>query len=594
MKKTIITLLAILVILIAAAGIIIPTLTVYRYYFVPNDKVVPAFEEGELSLVIEGDHVIFDSAPKIIDNEILLPMKIIKEYFDPYIWWDKELQKVTITTKDHVIRMKTENLDAFVNNEPIKLKIPAFVENDVRYIPIDFLSDYYNIEITLLEENNVVIIDYKNSIRQMAETVVSNAVIRKGRSIRYPVLKKINPENPEDNTLRVFEEYDRWYKVRASDGTIGFIEKKHVVIKRVMLKKWPERKREDTKWKPENGKLNLVWEMVYGNKRPEIPEIEGLDILSPTFFDVINENGDLISRCDKVYIDRAHKLGYQVWALLQNDFRNPDQTEKLLTNTDARENLIKQILAYTALYELDGINIDFENVYLRNKDALTQFVREITPFLKEQGLVVSVDVGVPDGSENYSLCYDRAAYAEVVDYVMVMTYDQHWATSPKAGSVAQLEWVEKHIKKMLELVPREKLVMGLPFYVRLWKENEADNGKTEVTSPKVLTMSSARQMIRENDASVRWDKESGQFYAWFKNEEEVYKIWLEDHNSINLKSALVQKYKLAGAACWSRTFGTDKVWNVLNQNLKIFDNYHEWTTANENLQFDFDETEGGL
>ncbi len=577
-------LLVIVVITVSIAGIIIPSITIYRYYFVPNNSIIPAFVEGELNLVIEGEHVTSEPSAQIIDEEILLPLEVIRQYFDPYIWWDEELEVVTITTDNRVIRMRTGNLDAFVNNEPIKLNIPAYKENNTVYIPIDFLSEYYDIEINYKRGSNVIIIDYNNSIREIAEPIDLEACVRKGMSIRYPVLKKFDfgTANEEENLLRVFETYDNWYKVRTSEGIIGFIEKKHVVVRKIMVKHKPIKEFDGPVWTPETGKLNLVWQMTYGN-RPEITKIDGLDVLSPTFFEVINENGDILNRCDKIYIDRAHELGYQVWALLQNEFRNPDNTEKLLSNTQARENLIKQILAYCALYELDGVNIDFENVYYRNKDALTQFVREITPLLKEQGLIVSIDVGVPDGSENYSLCYDREAYAQVVDYIMVMTYDQHWASSPVAGSVAELGWVEKNVQKMLELVPREKLLLGLPFYVRVWKEEKNENGKVVVTSPGAVTMERAEELVKENDASVRWDSKSSQYYAWYKKDDAVYKIWLEDFNSINLKSALVHKYKLAGTASWSKTFETEEVWSVLNQNLKQYDNYQEWAVANESF-----------
>lgn len=585
MRSFLITLFAIILILAAIAGMAIPTAALYRYYFVPNSSVVPAFAEGTLNLVVEGEHVTMASPPKIIDEEILLPIETVRKYFDPYIWWDEELKVVTITTGNRVIRMRTDNLDALVNNEPIKLNIPAQIDNGVVYIPIDFLSEYYNIEINRVKSNNVIIIDYRNSIREIAEPISSEACVRKGKSIRYPVLKKfnLNTEKQEDNLLRVFETYDGWYKVRTSDGIIGYIESKHVVIKKLLVNELPVRKSYEPEWKPEKGKLNLVWEMTYG-KRPEVTKIEGLDVLSPTFFEVINENGDVLNRCDKVYIDRAHALGYQVWALLQNEFKNPDNTEKLLNSTEARDNLIKQLLAYAALYELDGINIDFENVYMRNKDALTQFVREATPLFKEQGLVVSIDVGVPDGSENYSLCYDREAFAEVVDYIMVMTYDQHWATSPVAGSVAQLTWVEKNIKRMLDLVPREKLLLGLPFYVRVWKEGIDENGIFRVTSPGVVTMQRAYELIQENDAQIEWDSVSGQYYAQYKKDEAVYKIWLEDETSINLKSSLVHKYKLAGTASWSKTFETAEVWNVLYRNLKLHENYQEWVVANSDTQ----------
>jgi len=557
----------------------------YYFFFKPNNTVVPAFNEGSINLIIEGEQVNAGDEPRIVDEEIMLPVNIIKKYFDPYIYWDAKSKKVTVTTKDRVIRMKTGSLDALVNNKPMTLNIPASEENGTVYIPIEFLSDFYNIEIQYLKESSVIIIDFKNSIRQLAEPVNPNAVVRKGRSIRYPIIRKFDLEdsNSQDNIMRIFEEYDKWYKVRTADGAIGYIEKRYVVVRRMMVKKLPEPDEKSAAWRPEKGKINLVWDMIY-TQVPDLSKagkIEGLDVVSPTWFQLANENGKLINRSSPRYVDWAHKNGYKVWALFSNDFGDIKMTEKFLNNTDARENAIREILTYAALYKLDGINLDFENMYKKDKNAFTQFVREISPLLREQGLVVSVDVSVPDGSETWSLCYDRKALGEAVDYVMLMTYDQHWQTSPKAGSVAQVTWVERNINKLLEMVPREKLLLGLPFYTRLWKEEVAEDGQVKVSNPKVLSMDAAKKMISENKASVKWDEESGQYYAEFNQDNATYKIWLEDENSINLKSALVHKYRLAGTAAWRKTDETQAVWSVLNENLKGMDSYQEWKNKNK-------------
>ena len=254
----------------------------------------------------------------------------------------------------------------------------------------------------------------------------------------------------------------------------------------------------------------------------------------------------------------AHSEGYKVWALLSNDFTDLEMTSKLLNNTDARDNLIRNVLAYVALYKLDGINIDFENLYEKDKDAFTQFVREIAPFLREQGLVVSVDV-------NDIRCYDKKALSEAVDYIMYMSYDQHWSTSPVAGSVAQVTWVERILKRVLEneKVPREKLLLGLPFYTRVWKLETDANNKSKLTS-QALSMEAARKTIIENNAVTKWDEESGQFYAEYKKDNALYRLWLEDANSINLKSVLAHKYKLAGTCVWARNFASSDIWDVLN------------------------------
>jgi len=570
---------AFMVFLIIAGFIGAAGYSVYYFFFMENQEVIPAFSEQKINLIIEGDIINEKDDPRIVDEEILVPFDTIKKYIDPYIYWDENAKKVTVTTKDRVIRMKTDNLTAMVNNEPMELSIPVIEDGGVIYIPIEFLSDFYNIEISYLQENNVIIIDFKNSIVQQASPIDEKAVIRSGRSRRHPIVKKLDTGDGSDNTLRVFEEYDKWYKVRASDGTIGYIEKRFVVIKRVFVKKLPDMETGNDAWKPEDGKINLVWEQVYGKRIDvsTISKMEGLDIVSPTWFQVENEHGKLINRADAKYVEWAHNNGYKVWALLANNFSDSAMTKKLLNSTDARENLIRELLAYAALYKLDGINIDFENVDREDKDALTQFVREVSPLLREQGLVVSIDI-------NLHPCYDREALAEAVDYVMIMAYDQHWKGGGKAGSVAQLAWVENIIKEFLKTIPRDKFILGIPLYTRLWIEEANEDGGISLTS-KALSMEEARKVVEENKAEVLWDEESGQFYAEFKDGNLTYKIWIEDLISLNLKSSLVHKYRLAGAASWSRNFAIPQVWEVFNRNLKLTMDYYAWKQQNSNISY---------
>lgn len=585
-KRVLIIIISAAVLLVAAAGVVF-------YFSLPNDRVVAAFDETNLTLIVESEYI-KDAGyqPKMVDDEILLPIEAVKKFFDKNIYWDEALKKVTVTTKDKVIRMKTGSLEAMINNKPVELKIPATVQNEVVYMPIEFLSDFYGIEINHVKEKKVVMIDYSNKIKRIGEPETAEAVIRSGRTVHSPILRKFAaPDSKNDyNRLRIYDEYENWYRVRTADGIIGYMEKKHVVIKDMMVKKMPVEEATAVAWKPETGKINLVWEMMY-SKRPDIGKaerIDGLDVISPTWFQVANENGTLINRADAKYVEWAHNNGYKVWALFANDFGNPAMTKKLLRNTDARDNIIRQLLSYASLYKLDGINIDFENINKEDKDVLTQFVREITPFLKEQGLVVTMDVSIPDGSDNWSLCYDRKALGGIVDYLMLMTYDQYWASSPDAGSVAQVAWVEKNLKKTLELVPREKLLLGLPFYTRLWETKPDKDGKAKLTLPaKSLTMAAAKKLIKDNNAQTKWDETSGQFYAEYKKDGASYKIWLEDENSINLKSALVQKYRLAGACSWSKTFEVPEVWSVLNKNLKIHQDYRDWLVENDQRKYVF-------
>lgn len=577
MRKVLLLLLLLIIVVAILGGI---AYGVYSAFFMPNNTVVPAFAEGRLNIVVEDNMIDDMGEPCIVDDRILLPLQLVKEHIDPNISWDAALHKLTVTTKDKVIRMKTGSLEAFVNNKPVTLNIPATEEKGDVFVPIEFLSEFYGIDIEYDKVSNVIIIDFKNRVRQTAELVKPGAVVRTGCSTSDPIVKKMDGTEGKDAELRVFEEYEKWYKVRAVDGTIGFIEKKFVAV-RITLAAEPSQGNAAAMWKPEDGKINMAWDYAYNVKinLENKARIEGLDVISPTWFQVVGEDGEIENRADGKYVEWAHDNGYKVWALFSNSFGDTVKSGSFLNNTDARDNAIRQLLAFAALYKLDGINIDFENLRDNDKGALTQFVRELAPLLREQELVVSIDV-------NTLPCYDRKALGEAVDYVALMAYDQHWKGGGVAGSVSQVSWADRIVGTFLKDVPAEKLILGVPFYTRLWKETPKD-GKIELTS-QALSMESMEEFLKENKAQKSWDSESGQFYSEFVKDGATYKVWLEDEKSMNLRTSLVHKYELAGAAAWRLDFEAPGIWSVINRNLKVFGSYGEWKLQNQNGQYAYE------
>ncbi len=622
-KKLGILIISSIILIIMAAGV-----SVYLTRFMPITSQTDFFDTSVTSLVIDGEIINIAPGVRMAGDEVLMPIEIVKAYFDPYIWWDAAQKKVTVTTADRVVRMQTDSLNALVNDKPVELNMPVTIDKDTVYIPVDFLKDLYGIDITYIKSTNCVIVDYRDSIVRIAEPLIDVLPIRSGRTVRATVVKMVGKTastgatgsgasgmaansmpgaqatwaagatagttagstaasgagtgGGAETVIRIYEEYEKWYKVRASDGTLGYVEKKDVVVKLMRVGVKPGYKPKGAAWKPEAGMINLVWDV--GDKADLYKtdtKIKGLDIISPLWFDFETSSLTLKNQANSRSLDWARKNGYQVWPVLKNDNLKPSASSAFLNSTALREKLIRELLVYCALYKFDGINVDLENINLPDRNALTQFIRELSPLLREQGLAVSMCVGVPDGSDNFSKCYDTKALGEAVDYIMAMTYDQHWNTSPVAGSVAQLTWVEMNIKKLLQLVPRDKLLLGLPLYNRLWKEDTAADGTVKVTNAAVLRMVTAKQYIRDNNATVEWDSVSGQFYAEYIKGGALYKIWLEDENSINLKSSLALKYRLAGAASWRINMETALIWEILNTNLKVYDTFDDWQLVNQ-------------
>ncbi|QSQ09420.1 Putative sporulation-specific glycosylase YdhD [Koleobacter methoxysyntrophicus] len=549
MKKILITSLIIYLLIIAGIIFLRANMTFFPY--------------SQKTLVIE-DSVFQEMDPFITEmGEVLVRFDIIKKEIDPYIFWDEKVQKVTITTRDKTIRLKTDSLRAMVNTKPVWIKIPVKIHREKPYIPIEFLAEFFGIRVTKFPDRNTVVIDFLEKERQVAE------ISKKQPLKAYPSPLSFNYKVLETGEkVCVYGNKGEWYLVRTDEGILGYIKKPRN-IKTVVYGKPDFDNSIPAPWKPARGKINMVWDYI-GGKTPDMSgiSIKGLDVISPTWFSLVDEEGNIDNKGDINYVRWAHNNGYKVWALIDNSF-NPDITSTVLNNTELREKVINQILVYAGLYNLDGINIDFENVYLEDRDALTQFVRELAPILREQGLVISIDVTVKSLSENWSLCYDRKNLGQAVDYMILMAYDEHWAGSPVSGSVASIGWVERGIRSLLEEVPAHKVILGLPFYTREWQERLLEGGKLEVKS-KALSMASAQQHIRENKADVVWKEEYGQHFATYTKGEYTFKVWLEDERSIDLKSSLIKKYNLAGAASWRRGFEEPEIWEVLYNNLEKF------------------------
>lgn len=311
--------------------------------------------------------------------------------------------------------------------------------------------------------------------------------------------------------------------------------------------------------------FSLAWDHVGSeNKDPSAEEaIPSLHVISPTWFALTDEAGASSNRGSAAYVEAAHASGYHVWGLVSNGF-NKGRTKKFLASRQAQDLFIARLLAYAGIYGFDGINIDFENVDNGDAARLTAFVKRLSTAAKSMGLTMSIDIMIPT---KWSTCYQRGALSKAVDYVAVMTYDEHWRTSPKSGSTASLPWVRAGLQKTLAEVPANKLLLGIPFYTREWEETKKSDGKVSVKS-RALGMASVDLRQQENSAAKMWQDNTGQHYFEYAKDGKRYRIWVEDEKSIQLRMAFVKKHKLAGAAFWRKGFEKPEIWTHVQNALE--------------------------
>lgn len=543
---------------------------IYWFFMVrPSTEHVQPYNGEKQMIVYEGSPA--DEPYLLESGELLLPFEFLKEKIDPAIFWDEPTRSVIVTTQDKVLRMESGQVVAYLNKQPVHLQVPVKEVDSIRYVPLEPLKKLYPYVFRRQEQTGVLLVEKEGYAVQQAKVVSDDEaqMVRTGASNRTPIVAELSAGEVVD----ILGETEEWYRVLTANGISGFLPRDTVTLTQVRMVSLdrPVQAQQPVAWKPLGQKINMVWEHVV-SRNPNISDIgalPGVNVVAPTWFEMKDAEGTLLNKADPSYVKWAHQRGYQVWGLVTNGF-NPDWTQAVLGSFEKRDKLIAQIIHYAHMYDLDGINIDFENVYLDDKERLVQFMRELTPYLHEQGLTVSIDVTVKSTAENWSLFYDRAALAQVVDYVAVMTYDEHWASSPKAGSVASLPWTEKGLQGVLEEVPHQKLLLGVPFYTRLWSETKQADGRVKVSS-KALSMTQAQKWVEERKLTPKLDEASGQLYVQYQDPKDgiVYKMWLEDATSMQKRIALVWKYNLAGVAAWRRGFEVPPIWQTIEEGLRM-------------------------
>ncbi|MGN7455535.1 glycosyl hydrolase family 18 protein [Paenibacillus pasadenensis] len=505
----------------------------------------------------------------IEQGQTLLPLEAIRSVLgsDLPVWYEEKTQSIILTSDTKVLFMKKDELQAKLGDKPFQLAVAPVERNGRVYMPLSPLKTLYGIQAEISSASGVMTLERAGDRLRMAVSAKDDEdiFVRSEPSIHRPYVDRAAPGQP----LIVWGEQEDWYKVQGPEGHSGYVRKKELRFTGDRVIAPLQEEEPALPWKP-GQKVNLTWEAVY-SKHPDpsgYPAMEGVNVVSPTWFEVSDGSGQIRSKADASYGAWARQRGMQVWALFSNAF-DPDLTTKVLSSAETRFTMIRQLLAYAEMYKLQGINIDFENVRTSDKQNFVQFVRELSPMLHEAGLIVSIDVTPKSSSEMWSLFLDREALIDSVDYMMLMAYDEHWASSPKAGSVASLPWVEASIKRLLEEdgVDPAKLVLSMPLYTRIWSESKGEDGSVDVSS-KAVGMDRIREIMRDRKLTPVFDEAAGQNYIEYAEKEGVRnRIWIEDERSIEARVELVHKYGLAGVATWARSFQTDSIWGVIHESL---------------------------
>jgi spore germination protein YaaH len=544
------------------ASILIISSILFLLYPFASPKSEKYFQ-GENAIVFNGKQ----EGNAIIEGDVVyIPFEFMKEFIDKNMIFDEKSNSMIITTKNRVIQMPSESLTFYINEKPVKLHFsPLKDEKGKLYIALDPILDYYPIQYHIFPESEGVWIQKDGEA--ITHGLVTDKDIHKEKlrlRTDTSLWSSYTAQTKQGEPVFIEGEKEDYYFVRKQDGTAGYMNKKFV--KKGQTEKVVVKQEQEEFHLPRiDSTIQLTWEAVY-HRNPDtakIPKMPGVNVVSPTWFKLADGKGSINNLGSLEYTNWAKNNGLQVWGLFSNAF-DPELTHQAFVDFETRQKMIRALLHYSKMYKLDGINIDIENVNPEDGIFITQFIREATPYFHQAGLVVSMDITFISNG-NWSAFYERDKLANLVDYLIVMAYDEHWGSSPVAGSVASLPWVEENLQELLELVPNEKLILGVPLYARLWQVT--DSGEV---SSKALSMEKVKEWLTENKVKPVYDESSGQNYGEFYAEKEqtTYKIWLEDELSLKKRADLAKKYELAGIGSWSRYFADERAWTALNLNEK--------------------------
>lgn len=533
------------------------------FYFFGTDLfsrlMAPRQEEEKVSLVFNG----VPGNIRVIEEQGIpfVPVEWVTSHLLSEAVLVEAGQKIRWTPMADLLFFSNPEVTERVRQTDFPVEINLLSVDETLYFPLLSLQPLLNIEAVWFKEHTLLVVDQAGVPWQQAQLEESTP-LRRDRKKGDTQLRMLHA----GDQVRILEIYDKHYRILTEDGVVGYVPQSAVGGIRRMSNTAHKNRLPAAEYQSLSQPFGMVWDYVAGNhpNRFADEKIEALQVFSPTWFELKNEEGELENRGQFRYVSTMKAKGYHLWGLVTNAF-DPDLTEGFMQNEESRQRFINQLLVYAALYELEGINIDFENIHYRNQDLFTDFVRELSEALRANGLTVSIDVTIPGGSLNWSQVYDRKAIEPYVDYFAVMTYDEHWGSSPIAGSVASIGWVERGIEATLEEVPPEKVLLGVPLYTRLWKETSRADGSISVTS-RAMGMQFIRRTLEENGVTEeqwQWLDETGQYYAEYEIEGKRYRVWLEDEKSLALKATLIEKYGLAGFAAWRKDFEIPEVWETL-------------------------------
>lgn len=512
-------------------------------------------DSGDAAIVLQDE--IVEERARVIDGTWYLDLDTVHKYLNDRFYMDRNEDLLLYTLPGDIVKVvigssvrETED-----GSEDLGYMIARY-EGEKLYVALDYVKQYTNFGYEVFTEPNRVQLDTQWEEIRVA-TIKKDTQVREKGGVKSPILTDV----AKDDRVTVLEQMETWAKVKTADSVIGYVENKRLdnVRSELPIPVTDYAEPEYTSL-TRDYKINLGWHVVAGTAGNDTLQsvtanTKGLNVISPTWFKISDNEGNFTSFASADYVEKAHGMGLEVWALVENiEYKDSIDMYQILSSTSTRRKLIDALVAEVQQYGIDGINVDFEQISMDCGEHYIEFIRELSVSCRKNGIVLSVDNYVPTG---YTDHYDRREQGIVADYVIIMGYDEHYAGSPEAGSVASVDYVENGIADTVSQVPANKVINAVPFYTRIWETTGSS------ISSQAVGMATAEEYVAAHNIDVEWNEETCQNYGEYTSGDTRYQVWLEDEESIRVKLNIMEKYGIGGVAAWRLGFEKPEIWDEI-------------------------------
>lgn len=503
-------------------------------------------------VIIDGKQ--YSDTGVVTDGRHYLPQEFVADNINAGFYYDKESQAVLYSDSSYMYTyMSGKNVYTDDTGKTYNTDYPVVIDiNGECFIAWEYIAEHTDCEYAYGSEPERINISIERENKQCV-TVKKKSAVRYRGGIKSPVLEYVQ----KGDRLVYEDDLDDWIKVTTATGYTGYIKKTEASDTFEYIRE--EKNYETHNYNMKDDKVTLAWFQVSGvagnsGIDNNIATASGVNVLAPTWYSVTDSSGSMSCYASAGLVNKMHQRGTDVWALV-SDFDTNVDFAALYSSKKARTNMVNTLINDAEKYGFDGINLDFENIKSAYAKDYLQFVRELSIACERKGLVLSTDNYKP---EAYNRCYNLKEQSRFVDYVIVMAYDEHYAGTD-AGSVASLPFVKEAVEATVQLVGKEHVIAGIPFYTRIWTTTDGN------TTSRAVGMQAAVDQLNSDGQVALWNDDCGQYVASYTVGNATRQIWFEEEKSIEAKMQVIQENNVAGVAGWKLGLEKSSVWPVISK-----------------------------